>query len=132
MSQETQTINASGVLIKPVQLKPQADILLVVPAHSSSISYVVGKLIPGTPAKLGKGATLESGTPGAPDYQPYVPAVNGVAFAPDSIMPLDQGTIEMTDAEWAAWNDQPDNEYRTSVVAARLGLTTLSDYVATA
>lgn len=141
MPEQTQTINASATRIVPIQLKPPADILIVVPGRTSTINYAVGQLIPGIPGKpeipgkVGRGQILESGQPGQPGYQPYVPAILGSPTIPavppvqDSIAIIDQGSIEMTDAEWDAWDTKNDNEYRTAIVAARLGLTTTGVFV---
>lgn len=141
MSEQTRTINASATRIVPIQLKPPADILIVVPGRTSTINYAVGQFIPGIPGKpeipgkVGRGQILESGTPGQPGYQPYAPAIQGsptipaLPAVPDSIAVIDQGSIEMTDSEWAAWGNNNDDEYRTAVVAARLGVKVTTAFV---
>lgn len=135
MSDQSQTISYAFTRIELIQLKPVQDIVLVIPAKSGTIQYIVGKLIPGKPeipavATIpGRGQILESGTKGQPNYQPYVPAIDSiigtpaVSAVPDAVTPVVQGTIEMTDAEWNAWGTQDDDTYRTSIVVARLGLT---------
>jgi hypothetical protein len=134
MSEQPQSINVTPFAIAPVQMKPVADTLLVVPDRSSKINYVIGRLVPGTPAipavpgKVGRGQILESGTPGTPNYQPYVPAVEGypevaaVPAVPDKIITIESGTVEMTDDEWNAWGKQDDATYRAGIVAGRLNL----------
>lgn len=129
MPNQPQSINVTPFAIAPVQLKPEADILLVVPARSSTINYALGKRIPGTPeipevpGIVGRGKILDKdGNVASPaiDGKPAIPAVPAV---PDSAIPIDSGTIEMTDDEWNAWKDQEDTAYRANVVASRLGLT---------
>lgn len=129
-----QTINIQATLIQPVQLKPECDILVVQPGRSSTIQYSVGKLIPGTPSvleipgKVGRGKIVDdkgNTVINAIDGYPVTPAVPAV---PDSLEIVDSGVIEMTDAEWTSFTTQDDNEYRTGVVAQRLGLTTAGKF----
>lgn len=129
MPEEKQTISVQSVRISSVQVKPSADILLIVPDRSAKISYVVGKLIPGAPEVpmvsgiVGRGKVLDDRgnvvTP-AIEGKPAIPAVPAI---PDSIIQVDSGAIEMTDDEWKAWKDQDDLAYRSAVVAKRLGWT---------
>ncbi len=129
MPSEPQSISVQSVRIAPVEVKPQADILLIVPDRSAKINWVVGKLIPGTPEVpmvpgiVGKGKVLDDKgnviTP-AIEGKPAIPAVPAV---PDSIIQVDSGTIEMTDDEWNNWKDQDDLAYRSAIVAKRLGWT---------
>lgn len=137
MSEQPQITNFSYTRVTPVQVKPAQDILLIVPERSPKIQYILGKLVPGKPevpaipAVLGRGQILESGTVGQPGYQPYVPAIAGrpetpaIPAVPDAVIPVDQGTIEMTDDEWSAWTGKDDNDYRTAIVIKRLSLTAL-------
>ena len=132
MSSQPQSINVTSVGIVPIQIKPACDILLVVPGRTSTIQYLLGQRIPGSPGTpaipgvVGCGAVLDA------KGNVVTPAINGkpaipeVPAVPDQVIPVDQGTIEMTDSEWTAWTNQDDNTYRTSIVAARLGLTTLT------
>lgn len=133
MSDQTQTITVASLNIVPVEIKPAADILLVIPDRSAKISYIVGKRVPGKPAIpaipgiVGRGRILAVGKPGDANYQPEVPAIDGkptipeVPAVPDSVITIDQGTVEMTDEEWASWKDQDDTAYRLNVVAKQLG-----------
>lgn len=129
MSEQNQTINVTPVAIVPVQLKPVADILLVVPDRSAKINYIVGKHVPGVPEVpaipgiVGRGATIDaSGKVLSPPVEGK-PAVAAVPATPDAVTPVEQGTIEMTDEEWQAWGTQEDNTYRATIVAKRLNLT---------
>lgn len=137
MSEQPQSISVTPFNISPVQLKPTQNLLLIVPDRSSKINFVVGQLVPGkpevpaVPGVVGCGQILESGTKGQPGYQPFVPAIAGSPTIPaipailDSIIPVEQGTIEMTDEEWAGWTLQDDNTYRAAIVASRLSLSIL-------
>lgn len=129
-----QTINIQATLIQPVQLKPECDILVVQQGRSSTIQYSVGKLIPGTPSvpeipgKVGRGKIVDDkGNTVSPaiDGYPVTPAVPAV---PDSFEIVDSGMVEMSDDEWNAFLTQDDSDYRTSVVAGRLGFTTTGKF----
>lgn len=136
MSDQPQTISVAFARINPVQVKPVADVLIVVPDRSSKIQYTIGKFVEGkvaVPAVAtvpGRGAILESGTKGSPGYQPYVPPVTPILGTPevpavqDSVLPVDSGTVEMTDDEWNSWPaGSNDTDYRFTIVAKRLNLT---------
>lgn len=123
MSSTPQTISVDSKRIVPIQLKPVADILLVVPGRSSRIDYCVGKFIPGKPEVPGKPAVPQKSGPGLPGYVPYQPPVLAIPAVPDTVIPIEQGSIDMTDEEWDAWGDGDDVSYRASIVASRLGLT---------
>ncbi len=129
MPDQPQSIPVNLFAIAPVQLKPVADMLLVVPARSSTIQYILGKLIPGTPAIpevpgiVGRGKILDDkGNVVSPAIEGK-PATPKVAAVPDDINQIDSGSIEMSDDEWNGWKDQDDAAYRATIVAARLGLT---------
>lgn len=125
MPAQAQQIAAVINRIKPVQVIPEQDVLLVVPAKSSTIQYVLAKLVPGSaeiPGVVGNGNVLDASgkivTP-AVAGSPTIPAV------PDSYIQVDSGTIEMDEAAWAAWKNQDDDSYRSDYAAKRLGLTIL-------
>lgn len=123
MPAQAQQIQAIVNNIKPVQVIPEQDVLLVIPAKSATIQYVLAKLVPGSaevPGVVGKGNVLDgSGKIVTPAIKgsPTIPAV------PDSYIQVDSGTVEMTDSEWTAWDSQDDDSYRSSIVSKRLGLT---------
>lgn len=125
MSQAPTQINAVVSKIKPVQLVPEQDVLLVVPSKSAVVQYYVAKLVPGSPAIpgiVGVGKTLdEKGNVVSPavEGKPAVPAV------PDSYIVVDQGTIALSDLEWDGWTTQDDEKYLVSIVSKRLGVTVL-------
>lgn len=115
--------NATRYDIKEVQLAPVQNVLIVAKDRSATIEYTIGKLTPGTPGVVGSGQILESGIKGTPNYQPYIPALNGSPTVADQILPVMSDTIVMTDDEWNAWSAQGDDDYRAAVVIKRLGLT---------
>ena len=131
MSQEPQSITVQSVRIVPVEVKPKGDILLIVPDRSAKISYIVGKLVPGTPevpavpGVIGRGNVLDSDGNVVIPAAAGKPAIPAIPAVPDSIIQVDSGTVEMTDDEWAAWLDQDDLAYRSTIVAKRLGWTIL-------
>lgn len=125
-----QTIQSQATKLKSVQIKPECDILVVQEGRSASISYSVGRLIPGTPSipeipgKVGRGAIVDGAgkiIEAAIDGYPVTPAVPA---KPDSMEVVDSGTVEMTGLEWDSWDSKTnDFDYRTSIVAKRLGWT---------
>lgn len=129
MPDQPQSISVQSVRIAPVEVKPKGDILLIAPARSATINYVVGQLVPGTqeipmvPGIVGRGKIIDDkGAIISPaiDGKAAIPAVPAI---PDFVIQVDSGTIDMTDDEWNDWKDQDDLAYRSSIVAKRLGWT---------
>lgn len=122
MSDQPQQINAVVHKITPVQLKPTQDVLLVVPAKSSTISFYVAKIIPGSaaiPGIVGCGKVLDA------NNKVITPAIEGraaVAAVPDSFIVVESGSVEMDESEWNSFLTQDDDDYRASIVAKRIGL----------
>lgn len=115
-------IQASVTKIKPVQIIPEQDVLLVIPAKSSTIQYHIAKLVPGSPeiiGSVGKGKTLDE------KGNVIIPAIQGyptIPATPDRYIVVESGSLEMDQTEWDAWQNQDDDAYRSSVVLKRLGL----------